>query len=186
MPYDLYIFLNSPSLSDTIDLKGPAGTCARFRAARQDLPRLQLRLQLGEDRQAVRRLSGAASPMWWLDIENDLCGQYWSCHPALNARTIQGALDFLHTHKLTVGIYSTSIQWQGITGGYVPHGPQVPIWVAGAFWTSPPYPANYDYSPALEAAPYCGGQYGFAGGKTWLLQETPGPNNYPFDPDYSC
>ena len=186
-PYDLYIFLNSPSSSDTIDLKGPAGTCARFSGTRQESC---LAYNYGYNSARIARQyavsQGAASPMWWLDIENDLCGQYWSCHPALNARTIQGALDFLHAHKLTVGIYSTSVQWQGITGGYVPHGPQVPIWVAGAFWTSPPYPANYDYYPPSKLAPYCGGQYGFAGGKTWLLQETPGPNNYPFDPDYAC
>jgi hypothetical protein len=124
--------------------------------------------------------------VWWLDVENDLCGQYWSCNQALNSATIQGALDFLHARRLTAGIYSTSLQYQGITGGYVPSGPQVPIWVAGAYWTSPPYPPSYGYYPPSALAPYCSAKYAFAGGDTWLLQETPGPNNYPFDPDYAC
>ena len=35
-------------------------------------------------------------------------------------------------------------------------------------------------------AAYCGAKYAFAGGATWILQETPGPNDYPFDPDYAC
>jgi hypothetical protein len=124
--------------------------------------------------------------MWWLDVENDNCGQYWSCSQALNSLTIQGSIDFLHSQRLTVGIYSTAHQWQGITGGYVPSGPQVPIWVAGAYWTSPPYPASYGYSSPSVLSVYCGPEYAFAGGKTWMLQETPGPNNYPFDPDYAC
>jgi hypothetical protein len=58
--------------------------------------------------------------------------------------------------------------------------------VAGAYWTSPPYPSSYGYySPSVLAA-YCGAKYAFAGGATWILQETPGPNDYPFDPDYAC
>ena len=87
---------------------------------------------------------------------------------------------------MTAGIYSTQVQYKGITGGYVPSGPQIPIWVAGAYWTSPPYPASYGYGSPSVLAPYCSAKYAFAGGKTWLLQETPGPNNYPFDPDYAC
>ena len=39
---------------------------------------------------------------------------------------------------------------------------------------------------AVKARAFCTAKYGFAGGRTWLLQETPGPNNYPFDPDYAC
>jgi hypothetical protein len=124
--------------------------------------------------------------VWWLDVENDACGQYWSCDDSLNSLTIQGALNFLHAQNLTAGIYSTSAQWQGITGGYVPPGAQVPIWIAGAYWTSPPYPSSYNYDAPSVLAPYCGAKYAFAGGVPWLLQETPGPNDYPFDPDYAC
>ena len=188
-PYDLYMFLNSPSSSDTIDQQGPAGICAEFSGTAQ-AKCLAYNYGYNSAQLAMQhaRSQGASSPVWWLDVENDLCGrgQYWSCNHVLNSLTIQGSLDFLQSESLTVGIYSTSVQWQGITGGYVPSGPQVPIWVAGAYWTSPPYPSSYGYWPPSALAPYCGAKYAFAGGKAWLLQETPGPNDYPFDPDYAC
>ena len=113
-------------------------------------------------------------------------GQYWSCDKALTSLTIQGAIDLLRWAGATVGIYSTSVQYGNITGDYVPTGAQIPIWIAGAYWTSPPYPASYGYYPPSKLAAYCGTSYRFAGGKTWILQETPGSNSYPFDPDYAC
>ena len=186
-PYDLYMFLNSPSSSDTIDLQGPAGTCSQLAVAnRARCLAYNYGYNAAQDAVAYAASQGASSPVWWLDIENDLCGQYWSCNHTLNSATIQGAIDFLHAQKLTAGIYSTSVQYRGITGDYVPTGPRIPIWVAGAYWTSPPYPSSFHYSPPSVLAPYCGSRYAFAGGDTWLLQETPGPNNYPFDPDYAC
>ena len=186
-PYDLYMFLNSPSSYDTIDQQGPAGTCSQLSAAAQP-GCLAYNYGYNAAQAAVEYANSqsATSPVWWLDVENDICGQYWSCNQALNSATIQGAIDLLHARRLTAGIYSTSLQYQGITGGYVPSGPQVPIWVAGAYWTSPPYPPSYGYYPPSALAPYCSAKYAFAGGDTWLLQETPGPNNYPFDPDYAC
>jgi hypothetical protein len=189
--YNLYMFLNSPSSSDTIDQQGPAGTCAEFSGTKQATC-LAYNYGYNSAQMAMGYATsqGASSPVWWLDIENDLCGsgsgRYWSCNQALNSLTIQGSIDYLHSQGRTVGIYSTSVQWQAITGGYVPSGPQVPIWVAGAYWTSPPFPSSYGYRPPATLAPFCGTKYAFAGGKTWLLQETPGPNNYPFDPDYAC
>jgi len=186
-PYDLYMFLNSPSPSDTIDETGPAGTCVDYSATKQaSCLAYNYGYNSAEIAKQYAGSQGASSPMWWLDIENDLCGQYWSCDRARNSLTIQGALDYLHKQKLTAGVYSTSVQWKGITGDYVPTGPQIPIWVAGVLWTSPPYPASYGYLPPSRLAPYCGPKYAFADGATWLLQETPGPNNYPFDPDYAC
>jgi hypothetical protein len=186
-PYELYMFLNSPSSSDTIDQSGPAGTCSNLASSERascraynygyNAAHLALRYAASE---------GASSSLWWLDIENDTCGEYWSCNRTLNSRTIQGAIDFLRSEKITVGVYSTSVQWKGITGGYVPTGVQIPIWVAGAYWTSPPYPSSYHYWSTSTLTPYCGSTYSFAHGKTWLLQETPGSNNYPFDPDYAC
>jgi hypothetical protein len=186
-PFDLYMFLNSPSASDTIDQQGPYGSCGTFSGSKQSAClAYNYGYNSAQGAVAYAASQGAASPMWWLDIENDLCGQYWSCNQANNSLTIQGAIDALHGQKLTVGIYSTAVQWQGITGGYVPAGPQIPIWVAGAYWTSPPYPSSYGYWPPSTLAPYCSAKFAFAGGKTWMLQETPGPNNYPFDPDYAC
>ena len=186
-PYDLYMFLNSPSSYDTIDEQGPAGTCSQLSAATQPgCFAYNYGYNAAQAAVDYANSQSASSPVWWLDVENDTCGQYWSCNQALNSATIQGAIDFLHARRLTAGIYSTLLQYQGITGGYVPPGPQIPIWVAGAYWTSPPYPSSFDYYPPAVLAPYCGTKYAFAGGDTWLLQETPGPNNYPFDPDYAC
>ena len=151
-PYDLYMFLNSPSSADTIDQQGPAGTCAGLSVSSQPAC-LAYNYGYNTAQSAVEYAAsqGASSQVWWLDIENDLCGQYWSCNQMLNSLTVQGALDFLHSLKLTAGIYSTSVQWKGITGGYVPTGPQVPIWVAGAYWTSPPYPSSYGYWLSVDA-----------------------------------
>jgi hypothetical protein len=186
-PYNLYMFLNSPTASDTIDQSGPFGTCSELSSSKQaSCLAYNYGWNSAEQAMAYAASQGASSPVWWLDIENDLCGQYWSCDQTENSLTIQGALDYLHQQKVTAGIYSTAVQYKGITGGYVPSGPQIPIWVAGAYWTSPPYPASYGYWPPSKLAPYCSAKYAFAGGKTWLLQETPGPNNYPFDPDYAC
>lgn len=186
-PYELYMFLNSPASYDTIDEQGPAGTCSGLATASQaGCLAYNYGYNAAEDAVQYASSQGATSQVWWLDVENDACGQYWSCDQSLNRATIQGAIDFLHAQKLTAGIYSTSRQYRGITGGYVPTGPQVPIWVAGAYWTSPPYPSSYHYYAPAALAPYCGVQYAFAGGTTWLLQETPGPNDYPFDPDYAC
>jgi len=78
------------------------------------------------------------------------------------------------------------VQYGNITGNYVPTGKQIPIWIAGAYWTTPPYPTGNHYPGPSVLSVYCGATYRFAGGKPWLLQETPGPNNYPFDPDYAC
>jgi len=167
--------------------QGPAGNCPTLTGSKQaDCLAYNYGYNSAQLAMSYAGSQGASSPMWWLDIENDLCGQYWSCNQANNSLTIQGAIDALHGQKLTVGIYSTAVQWQGITGGYVPAGPQIPIWVAGAYWTSPPYPSSYGYWPPSTLAPYCSAKFAFAGGKTWMLQETPGPNNYPFDPDYAC
>ena len=146
-PYNLYMFLNSPTSSDTIDLQGPSGTCDDFSGAKQaTCLAYNYGYNSAEMAMQYAACQGASSPVWWLDIENDICGQYWSCDQTHNSLTIQGALDYLHSEKLTAGIYSTQVQYKGITGGYVPSGPQIPIWVAGAYWTSPPYPASYNYA----------------------------------------
>ncbi|MGO9195836.1 MAG: hypothetical protein ACLQK4_01745 [Acidimicrobiales bacterium] len=196
-PYELYLFLNSPASTSTIDQTGPAGTCASVVASDQPSC-LAYNYGYNAALDAVGYASGAdaEAEMWWLDIENDACatgewndaanGEWWSCDQSLNDLTIQGALDALSHDKLTAGVYSTSVQWNAITGHYVPTGHPIPLWIAGAIWTSPPYPASYGYLSTTALEPWCNGQYSFAGGKVDLLQETPGSNNYPYDPDYAC
>jgi hypothetical protein len=196
--YGLYILLNAPARSDTIDLSGPAGTCSADGTgtlAWQRCLAYNYGFNAADAATDYARSQGAASDMWWLDIENTTCSSSnfnggfqapWSCDTALNALTIEGAINALRGLGITPGMYSTVTQWDDITGGYVPPGSSVPIWIAGAEWTTPPYPASYDYYGTSVLGPWCAGRYDFAGGTPWILQETPGPNNYAFDPDYSC
>ena len=78
-------------------------------------------------------------------------------------------------------------------------GPLLPLWVAGAPWTSPPYtnPSGETLPSTSVLAAWCEGialyagtdtSDNFAGGTPWILQETPGtlPSPYGIDPDYAC
>jgi hypothetical protein len=196
--YSLYMLLNAPASSSTIDLSGPAGTCAAYgprTTAWERCLAFNYGFNAADIAQEYATSQGASSDLWWLDIENPTCSASnfnggfqapWSCDTSLNALTIQGAIDALRGLGITPGVYCTVDQWREITGGYVPPGSSLPIWIAGAVWTSPPYPKSYGYYGTSALAPWCEGRYDFANGTPWLLQETPGPNNYPFDPDYSC
>lgn len=196
-PYDLYMFLNSPASGSTIDQTGPAGTCAHL-AGNAWASCLAYNYGYNSALGAVAYATahGAQAKIWWLDIENDICapgiwndaaaGEWWSCDLALNDVTIQGAIDALHKMGIVVGVYCTAIQWQGITDSYVPSGGAILTWVAGAPYTSPPYPASYGYGLPPADPNYCTDVlYHFAAETPVMLQETPG-NGYAFDPDLSC
>lgn len=208
-PQALYLFVNAPPSSPAAaaqDATGPAGRCVAVVAAARASCRAYNYGYNGATRAAAyARSQGATAPLWWLDVEGGRSsgaygtlagGAYWSVSPQLNDRTIQGALDALRAGGITVGLYSTSVQYARIAGSYVPSGPQVPLWVAGVTWTSPPY-TEKGLPPASVLASWCAGtaRYagsprtdGFAGGSIWLLQETPGslPSPYGIDPDYAC
>jgi hypothetical protein len=209
-PDSLYLFMNAPTNTPAALAQGalgPAGDCRRLASSEQ----LSCRAYNYGYNGALAALRYAASQgarmrLWWLDVEGSRApsgpyatfssGEYWAASKALNDETIQGALDALHKQKITVGIYSTSVQWADIAGGYVPSGPRLPLWVAGVPWTNPPYSERGLPSEAVLRA-WCAGtaHYAghtgtdlFAGGVPWLLQETPGPLPSPFgiDPDYAC
>ncbi len=192
--YQLYTFLNSPPGVNSTDKTGPAGTCERLTAtARPACYAYNYGFNSAVGALAYAASQGARAPVWWLDIENDSCSSakwagsaFWSCTPALNDRTIQGAIDALRRHRITVGVYSTALQWNIITDHFVPSGAQLPLWIAGAPWTSPPYPQSSGYGSTAALIPWCSGYHDFAGGVPSMLQETPGSNNYPFDPDVAC
>lgn len=195
--YQLYMFLNSPSSTTTVDETGPAGTCSTVPAAsKATCLAYNYGYNSALDAVSYATSQGAKAPTWWLDIENSSCsptewnneanGEWWSCNQTLNDQTIQGATDGLRHDGIVVGVYSTALQWNAITNHYVPTGAQLPLWIAGAPWTVPPYPTSTKYDPTTALSPWCDGDYDFAGGLPELLQETPGNNNYPFDPDYAC
>lgn len=197
-PYSLYMFLNSPAAGAPTSKTGPGGTCANL-AGNADKICIAYNYGYNSAISAVNYAAakGAQSNVWWLDIENDTCapgmwnnesnGEWWSCDLSLNAETIQGAIDALRSAGITPGIYCTHLQWGGITGGYAPTGGAPLIWIAGAIWTSPPYPRSDGFASPVANSKYCTQpQYFFAGGKPVMLQETPGSTNYPYDPDIAC
>jgi hypothetical protein len=196
--YELYMLLNAPASTSTIAWSGPGGNCRGLKSgssAWQGCLAFNYGWNAARAALSYATSAGAAAQVWWLDIENTSCaggnfnggfGTPWSCTTSLNDLTLQAAIDALHGVGITVGVYSTALQWSAIMGGYVPHEGSVPIplWIAGAPWTTPPFPSGFPSEAAL--GPWCGGSHDFAGGIPWILQETPGSTNYPFDPDYAC
>lgn len=61
--------------------------------------------------------AGVTSLLWWLDIEE---ANSWSDDPSVNDATIQGAIDYLNSKNIRVGIYSVPFMWENIAGTYVP------------------------------------------------------------------
>ena len=82
----------------------------------------------------------------------------------MNAVVIDGAIEYLKTQGVPIGIYSAPSQWLQIAGT---HKPGLPVWVALA--------------PSASAAPtYC--TRGFAGGEVQLVQYISGG----YDMNYVC
>ncbi len=172
---NLYININSPTSIDGTDQSGPAGRCAPGDDA---CLAYNYGYNAAANSVAIAGNEGVGAPTWWLDVETaGSCSDafptngtgYWSCDPALNARTIQGAIDALRHLGLMAGDYSTSYQWGVITGGYVPSGGSVPNWIAGA-------------DPSHTSS-WCSGSHDFGGGQPWLLQlATSGQ----YDQDQAC
>jgi hypothetical protein len=95
---------------------------------------------------------GVTSSKWWLDVETS---NTWSTDPLQNQKSLQGAFDALSASgATTVGVYSTTAQWQAITGSWQNNWPG---WGATT-WTS-----------ANQASKYCTGHQ-FTGGPSLLMQ----------------
>ncbi len=212
--YSLYLFTNSPDQSaaaNALDATGPAGSCASLTPTSAPVSQAACVAYNYGFEGALAAYNGAlavgvSASLWWLDVEgpnlsgnqysNFAAGKYWSNSQALNDDTIQGAIDALRSEGITVGIYSSSVQYPKIAGPYVPTGNQIPLWIAGAPWTNPPYSESGLPAPGVLAG-WCAGTSGyganypsdlFANGVPWMLQETPGtePSPYGIDPNYSC
>lgn len=209
--YELYLFLNSPGTNveaTRLYASGPKGSCgARAGSARAVCIAYNYGYNGARSAVDYANRQGVHAVIWWIDIENDTlspsafsnfgANEFWSHSPALNALTVAGAIKALRDAGIEVGIYSTSLQYPKIVGSYVPRiGGRIPLWVAGAPWTHPPYTQRGLPSPATltnwcaGTAVYRGSNSvdAFAGGVPWILQETPGTANAPFgiDPNYTC
>jgi hypothetical protein len=91
----------------------------------------------------------------------------WNIDTAQNQNSLQGSYDALKSNSATtIGAYSTTAQWQSITGGWKNGWPN---WGATTWDT------------AKQAAKYCTGHQ-FTGGPTLLIQF----NIKKLDQDYAC
>ena len=109
--------------------------------------------------------SVAAPTAWWLDVE--IANSWSSADLSLNRYAILGLVQTLRTQTAApIGIYSTSYQWNVITGGY-----QAPVdanWVATG------------QRSLKRAKAYCAAS-GFTGAPVWLVQYVA-----TYDTDYVC
>ena len=108
---------------------------------------------------------GITSPTWELDVETI---NTWSSNTVQNQNSLQGEYDALKASgATTVDAYSTTAQWDGLTGSWINNWPSV----GATTWTTP-----------SEAATYCTG-HEFTGGPSYLMQFTPTSE---LDQDYAC
>jgi len=93
-----------------------------------------------------------SSSKWWLDVETT---GTWTKDALQNQKSLQGTYDALvASGATTVGAYSTTAQWQSITGGWKNNWPS---WGATT------------WSTAAQAQTYCTG-HEFTGGPSLLMQ----------------
>jgi len=109
---------------------------------------------------------GVHANTWWLDVETM---NTWNGDTLQNQKSLQGAYDALSASgATTIGAYSTTAQWQSVTGG----------WQNG--W------ANWGattWTTAKQAATYCTG-HEFTGGPSLLMQYKSKQSKV--DQDYAC
>jgi hypothetical protein len=109
------------------------------------------------------RSAGVSSATWWLDVETS---NTWNKNVIQNQNSLQGEYDaFVANGATTVGVYSTTAQWQSITGAWQNNWPS---WGATT-WTT-----------AKQAQTYCTGHQ-FTGGPSYLMQYLPPNANLDYD-----
>jgi len=155
-----YINLNSPRGPDPAQwADGPAGRCARGNFYCEsynygyNTARFSVRKALAD---------GARSKTWWLDVE---LGPNWSSNQHDNAAVVAGAIAALRSDGLRPAVYSTTYQWDVITGGFVPG-------------TTAWYPTG---TATAHPVRWCWPR-SFAGGPVSLVQSAAGR----YDGDYAC
>ncbi len=115
-----------------------------------------------EDAIAYANGQGVQATTWWLDVET---GNTWNADTAQNRQSLQGEYDVLSANGWIVGAYSTTAQWNSITGTWLNGWPN---WGATTWRT------------ASQAKTYCKGHQ-FTGGPTYLIQYSGR-----LDQDYAC
>jgi len=105
-----------------------------------------------QDALSYAQSQGISSSKWWLDVETS---STWNKDVMQNRKSLQGEYDALAVNGVTtIGAYSTTAQWQSITGSWQNNWPS---WGATT-WTT-----------AAQAQTYCSG-HEFTGGPSLLMQ----------------
>ncbi len=105
-----------------------------------------------KDAVAYSKSQGVSSAKWWLDVET---ANTWNSDALQNQKSLQGAYDALAANGAAlVGVYSTTAQWQGITGSWQNN------WASWGATT---------WTTANQAKTYCTGHQ-FTGGPSLLMQ----------------
>jgi hypothetical protein len=108
--------------------------------------------EVATTRDYIYAATGKRVRSWWLDVET--ANSWSSTNLVLNRALLRGAIDYLKPLGAVIGLYSTSRQWNAITGGWAAPGIDA-NWVAGAS------------SPA-DAALLCAKS--ITGAPVWLVQ----------------
>ena len=83
------------------------------------------------DNATIRGVANPSSYLWWLDVETE---NSWSTDKGANRADLEGMTAYYHSIGASVGIYSTSYQWNQIAG-IVPSSSNLynlKSWLAGA------------------------------------------------------
>lgn len=174
---ETYIYMNGlPNPAPAEAANGPAGACGSNASC--------LGYNFGwywtQHWISFANSSGPAPKFWWLDVET---GSGWT-DPGTNDQVIRGALDALRSHGLPTGIYSSTRQWNLVTGGLALPG--ISLWVPGAGnlsgpgYTATSFCADPSRTFAGGALKYV--QYGYTGSFAGAW-----PGAAPaYDLDYAC
>jgi hypothetical protein len=100
-----------------------------------------------EDAYEFAASADAVAPVWWLDVQ---IVSDWAGDQTLNAEAIRGAIAFLQSKGIRVGISSTALQWATVAGEAQHY---LPVWDASAI-------------DADQAALFCAQGKDFGGGAT--------------------
>jgi hypothetical protein len=126
---------------------------------------------------AYAQNNSATSALWWLDIEE---ANSWSNDTSVNDATIQGAIDYLNTQNIRVGIYSATSMWGDIAGAsFVPSQTMNGASVSTPTW----FPIGI--ANLVKATNTCvTGSSFIPGSPIWLLQYE--ANSTAVDQNYAC
>lgn len=120
---------------DGAPVANPDGTC-EHRAGSACAYVYGYSMARADYQRAVDRLTRVPN-LWWLDVETT---NTWQADLPANSASLSGMVDYFQSKGLTVGIYSTSLQWKKIAGvtPSTSHLAGLLSWLAGGTYVGAP------------------------------------------------